>query len=73
MHRRDSFEFDTVRTRRGGVVVRAFRAAANFLLGRVGMSVCLKGRRETLYPRMSRREIRYVADTICRIAEDSAE
>lgn len=64
----DSFGEKTVRTRHFLSPGMLFARMLNFLLGRVGLSVCLRGRRETLYPCMSRRAIRRIAEEICRTA-----
>lgn len=45
----------------------------DILHGRVGIPICLKGRRETLYPKMNRREVHSLADEICRWAAESAK
>ena len=55
-----------LRTCPKNALLRFFRAVSDILLGRVGMPVYLRGRRETLYPCMNRREVRLVADEICR-------
>jgi hypothetical protein len=64
------FVQNSTRTRRTDLLLRGIRALGNRFLGRVGMPVCLRGHRETLYPRMSRRAIRAVAETICRTAAE---
>lgn len=61
----------SVRIRRKNAFWRLFATISDILHGRVGMPVCLKGTRETLYPKMSRREVHRVADEICRFAADS--
>jgi len=60
----------SVGIRRKNSFWRFFTTASDILHGRVGMPVCLKGRRETLYPKMNKREVRRVADEICRWAAE---
>ena len=51
---------------------RALSALYDILLGRVGVSISLKGQLETLYPKMNKREVCSLADEICRKASESA-
>lgn len=64
---------DTVGIRRKSTAWRFMGGVCDVLRGRVGMKVCLFGRREVLYPCMSRKRVRFVADEICASVSEENE